>query len=145
MQPIHLAIGIVEGLVTAAVITFVWSARPEVLQVASGSSTAGFPLKKILVGLAAVAVLTGGFLSWFASTSPDGLEWSMLRTAGRRTCPLPEARPIRPLPGSRRESRSCRITVFGWPREERRPGPAGANRGPMSMPAAPSRALSAGG
>lgn len=89
MQPIHLAIGIVEGLVTAAVITFVWSARPEVLQVASGSSTAGFPLKKILVGLAAVAVITGGILSWFASTSPDGLEWSMLRTAGKEDLSAP--------------------------------------------------------
>ena len=31
MQPIHLAIGIVEGVVTAAVVTFVWQARPEVL------------------------------------------------------------------------------------------------------------------
>ena len=29
MQPIHLAIGIVEGLVTAAVLAFVWKARPE--------------------------------------------------------------------------------------------------------------------
>ncbi|NPU83911.1 MAG: cobalamin biosynthesis protein CbiM [Syntrophaceae bacterium] len=83
MQPIHLAIGVVEGLATAAVITFVWNARPEVLQAASGSHAAGFPMKKILVGLAVVAVLTGGVLSWFASTNPDGLEWSMLRTAGK--------------------------------------------------------------
>ena len=32
MQPIHLAIGIVEGLVTAAVVVFVWKARPEILE-----------------------------------------------------------------------------------------------------------------
>ncbi|MEJ2040022.1 MAG: energy-coupling factor ABC transporter permease, partial [Desulfosarcinaceae bacterium] len=31
MQPIHLAIGIVEGLVTAAVVGFVWKARPELV------------------------------------------------------------------------------------------------------------------
>jgi len=29
MQPIHLAIGVVEGLVTAAVVIFVWRTRPE--------------------------------------------------------------------------------------------------------------------
>ena len=34
MQPIHLAIGIVEGLVTAAVVTFIWKARPEILNMA---------------------------------------------------------------------------------------------------------------
>ena len=31
MQPIHLAIGAVEGLITAAVLSFVYSARPELL------------------------------------------------------------------------------------------------------------------
>ena len=32
MQPIHLAIGVVEGLVTAAVVSFVWKARPEIIE-----------------------------------------------------------------------------------------------------------------
>ena len=31
MQPIHLAIGLVEGLITAAVLVFVYEARPEML------------------------------------------------------------------------------------------------------------------
>ena len=31
MQPIHLAIGLVEGLITAAVLCFVYEARPELL------------------------------------------------------------------------------------------------------------------
>ena len=31
MQPIHLAIGIVEGLVTAAILSFVYAARPQIL------------------------------------------------------------------------------------------------------------------
>lgn len=83
MQPIHLAIGVVEGLVTAAVITFVWNARPEVLRAASGRRTAGYSVGKILIGLAVFAVLTGGVLSWFASAQPDGLEWSMFRAAGK--------------------------------------------------------------
>ncbi len=33
MQPIHLAIGVVEGLVTAMLVVFIWKARPEILQV----------------------------------------------------------------------------------------------------------------
>ena len=32
MQPIHLAIGLVEGLITAAVLLFVYESRPELLQ-----------------------------------------------------------------------------------------------------------------
>ena len=35
-----------------------------------------------MAGLAAAAILTGGVLSWFASTRPDGLEWSVERVAG---------------------------------------------------------------
>lgn len=38
MQPIHLAIGIVEGLVTAAVVTFVWKNRPEIFGSVIGSA-----------------------------------------------------------------------------------------------------------
>ncbi len=82
MQPIHLAIGIVEGLVTAAVVVFVWKARPEILdmtgiQKAAGHSSFG----KVLAALLIAAALTGGLVSWFASTRPDGLEWSLSRSA----------------------------------------------------------------
>lgn len=31
MQPIHLAIGLVEGIITAAVLCFVYDARPELI------------------------------------------------------------------------------------------------------------------
>nr|WP_303721323.1 energy-coupling factor ABC transporter permease [Malonomonas rubra] len=83
MQPIHLAIGIVEGLVTAAVVLFVWKARPEILKYAdSARSLCGLSLKKVLVGLAIVTVVTGGSLSWFASANPDGLEWAILGVTG---------------------------------------------------------------
>ena len=83
MQPIHLAIGIVEGLITAAVVTFVWRERPEILE----NTNAGKPLgkvsmKRVLTGLAIAVVVVGGGLSWFASANPDGLEWSMEKTAG---------------------------------------------------------------
>lgn len=84
MQPIHLAIGIVEGLVTAAVVGFVWKARPEILESAvSAQPIGGVSIKKVLIGLGIAAALTGGVLSWFASAYPDGLEWSMFHTSGK--------------------------------------------------------------
>jgi len=76
MQSIHLAIGVVEGLVTALIVLALRQARPELAPArASG--------RRALATLAAVAALTGGALSWFASTRPDGLEWATARTAGR--------------------------------------------------------------
>jgi cobalt/nickel transport system permease protein len=84
MQPIHLAIGIVEGLVTAAVISFVWKARPEVMERAALHQPIGqVSMGKVLAGLGIAAVITGGMLSWFASTNPDGLEWSMFKVSGK--------------------------------------------------------------
>jgi cobalt/nickel transport system permease protein len=84
MQPIHLAIGIVEGLVTAAVVSFAWKARPEILNAAQGVASLGkVSMKKVLLGLVVVTLITGGALSWFASSNPDGLEWSMFKTSGK--------------------------------------------------------------
>jgi cobalt/nickel transport system permease protein len=83
MQPIHFAIGIVEGVVTAAVVTFVWKARPEILELAASSKPLGtVSVKTVLLSILVATVLTGGALSWFASGRPDGLEWSMFRAAG---------------------------------------------------------------
>ena len=82
MQPIHLAIGIVEGLVTAAVITFVWKARPELLETPAVGALKNISLKKVITGLVVATVVVGGGLSWFASANPDGLEWSMFKVAG---------------------------------------------------------------
>lgn len=83
MQPIHLAIGIIEGLVTASVLIFVWKARPEILESnVSGQALGNISLKRVLVALTIAAAVIGGALSWFASSNPDGLEWSMLKTAG---------------------------------------------------------------
>ncbi len=82
MLPIHLAIGVVEGLATAAVVSFVARARPEALPAASSSSGRA-SMRPLLISLAVIALLAGGVASWFASTDPDGLEWSIARTAGK--------------------------------------------------------------
>lgn len=104
MQPIHLAIGLVEGLITAAVLCFVYEARPEMLW---GMEEAGMArpetfgegaekdprsagvwkqgrlsFRRTLVILAAAAMVLAGVVSLFASSLPDGLEWSMENVAG---------------------------------------------------------------
>jgi cobalt/nickel transport system permease protein len=91
MQPIHLAIGIVEGLVTAAVTLFIFKARPEILELDAGQAApAGMPMRRVLATLAVVTIITGGALSWFASAYPDGLEWSMAKTSGKEELEAPE-------------------------------------------------------
>lgn len=79
MLPIHLAIGVVEGLATAAVVSFVARARPEALPDSSAPANS----KPVLAGLAIAAILMGGIASWFASTQPDGLEWSIAQVTGK--------------------------------------------------------------
>ena len=92
MQPIHLAIGIIEGFVTAGIINYVRGARPEILDsiAASRPLGAGISLKKIMMTFAVLAAITGGALSWFASTHPDGLEWSVEKIYGRGELPEQE-------------------------------------------------------
>ena len=79
MQPIHLAIGLIEGLVTAAVLTFVYESRPELIKDVSmsGETTDKMSMKKLIAVLAVVVIVVGGGLSLFASSNPDGLEWSL--------------------------------------------------------------------
>jgi cobalt/nickel transport system permease protein len=80
MLAIHLAIGLVEGLVTATVVQVVWRARPEVLTAKKRLDAAR--LRPLVAGLAAVALVAGGLLSWFASLRPDGLEWAVSKLSG---------------------------------------------------------------
>lgn len=83
MQPIHLAIGIVEGLVTATVVSFIYTARPEILQNTMAAKPLGrVPIRNVLAVLLAATILTGGVFSWYASENPDGLEWSIAKVTG---------------------------------------------------------------
>ena len=84
MQPIHLAIGLIEGLITAAVLTFVFESRPELLREIDASGEA-LPAKRSLKAtvavLAVIALVVGGGLSLLASSNPDGLEWALFGNA----------------------------------------------------------------
>ncbi|MGE4353400.1 MAG: energy-coupling factor ABC transporter permease [Oscillospiraceae bacterium] len=84
MLPIHLAIGLVEGIVTAAIVSYVWKIRPEIIESALRSRAIGkgVSMKKPIIVLLVAAALVGGALSIFASSNPDGLEWAIGKTTG---------------------------------------------------------------
>jgi len=89
MQPIHLGIGLVEGVVTALLLAFLHRVRPELFG-AAGAEARTSPLRPLVIGLALAAMIVGGSLSWFASSSPDGLEWSMAKVSGKEELEAPE-------------------------------------------------------
>ena len=86
MQPIHLAIGLGEGLATAALLVFIRQTRPDLLTAAripaAATPAPRCSSKRLLGSIASLALVTAGLLSWFASSHPDGLEWSIDRVAG---------------------------------------------------------------
>lgn len=99
MQPIHLAIGFVEGIITAGILNFVYQMRPEILtdvlerlekpveriryiEEADKGRSDSVSAKKVILLFAVLAILVGGGLSLYASANPDGLEWSVEKTAG---------------------------------------------------------------
>ncbi|MBQ8863115.1 MAG: energy-coupling factor ABC transporter permease [Rikenellaceae bacterium] len=85
MLPIHLAIGVVEGVATALVLGIAYKSDPMLLEgVRNHPSTSqrGWRPVLTLVVVGVVALVCAGWISDFASPHPDGLEWSVMRTAG---------------------------------------------------------------
>lgn len=82
MLPIHLAIGLVEGVVTGGLLIFLANYSPSTLQ-SKNEIKASVPTpKKVywIVGIVTL-VLAGGF-TVLASEYPDGLEWSVEKLGG---------------------------------------------------------------
>lgn len=78
MLPIHLLIGLGEGLATAAVIAALHRLRPDLLVDASTREQhSRAPFIAMTVALTLVAATVAGTI---ASSHPDGLEWSIERT-----------------------------------------------------------------
>jgi len=75
LVPIHLAIGLVEGAATLALLRFLAQARPELFH---GPRTSW----RAVTLVAVLALAAGGVLSWAASRNPDGLEWAVAKVAG---------------------------------------------------------------
>ncbi len=114
MLPIHLAIGAVEGLATAAVVIFISKAQPSLLRPADLETGTVKKASWTVLGIFAVAaLLCGAALSWFASAYPDGLEWSVAGVTGSEETRLAEPSPStgtwKPY---RRPPPLCRTTPF---------------------------------
>ncbi|HMA64657.1 MAG: energy-coupling factor ABC transporter permease [Fibrobacterota bacterium] len=77
MLPIHAGIGVVEGLVTFSVVFFIVKASPGMLKTRLAVKSD----KKVLVIFVVASIVTAGVLSQFASSHPDGLEWSIEKTS----------------------------------------------------------------
>lgn len=83
MQPIHLAIGVIEGVITSAVALYVLKDKKEIIEnTIHNQSFKSLDLKKPFLVFAIVSVFIGGGLSLYASSSPDGLEWSIEGVSG---------------------------------------------------------------
>jgi len=78
MLPIHLAIGLVEGLITAAVVSYVYKESSSMIDHAlMNQSFAKINYKKLFSVFIVLTIFVGGGLSLYASSHPDGLEWSI--------------------------------------------------------------------
>lgn len=89
MQPVHLAIGLLEGGITAAVLTLVSTARPELVVSHPSLVPSGLPFGRLPAVFVVVTVLVGGLGSLAASDNPDGLEWAIQRVVGHTPLPDP--------------------------------------------------------
>ncbi|MBF0097623.1 MAG: energy-coupling factor ABC transporter permease [Magnetococcales bacterium] len=85
MGSIHLAIGVVEGIVTMTIVELLLQARPQWSLAPETPSTPAWG--KIPTRLAVAALLLATLLSWFASSDPDGLEWSVSRSTSQHETP----------------------------------------------------------
>lgn len=79
MLPIHLAIGLVEGCVTGAVVNFIRRAEPGIIE---NTPTCANGVRNVLLAMGAATLIVGGLLSLEASEYPDGLEWSISKVTG---------------------------------------------------------------
>ncbi|MDE6006008.1 MAG: energy-coupling factor ABC transporter permease [Muribaculaceae bacterium] len=88
MLPIHLVIGLCEGIATGVVLCFIAAVRPGMLEsgqnvaVGDGSAKSKWSLKSVLWILTGVAVVMAAGFTWLASGNPDGLEWSIAGVTG---------------------------------------------------------------
>lgn len=83
MQPIHLIIGLIEGIATAGILCFIYQSNPTLLDgMVDQNPRTMMSRKKVITILLIAAAVLGGVVSLLASGNPDGLEWAMQGVAG---------------------------------------------------------------
>jgi len=75
MLGVHFLIGLIEGLITVAILGYLLQVRPDII-LSPLPGKVRLSRKAVLLTLAVSAVVIGGGLSLLASGLPDGLEWS---------------------------------------------------------------------
>jgi cobalt/nickel transport system permease protein len=75
MLGVHLLVGLVEGLITVAVLGYLQQVRPDIV-LDSLPGKARLSKKAVLATLLVFTVIIGAGLSLLACSLPDGLEWS---------------------------------------------------------------------
>lgn len=85
MFPVHVLIGLAEGLATGGVLCFILKARPELFHDYSNTSNTSHTSRGVIAAVgvfAALAIIFSAFVSRYASSNPDGLEWSIEKVTG---------------------------------------------------------------
>lgn len=78
MLPIHLAIGVGEGIITSAILLFIAQTRSSLMWSLHNAEIKMVLSARTIYGVMSVAcIVTAGLLSYYASSYPDGLEWSI--------------------------------------------------------------------
>lgn len=78
MQGIHLAIGAIEGVATALLLLFLHQVKPSLFDKEINSKELSY--KSVFAIIALASIVLSSMLSLYASSSPDGLEWSIEKT-----------------------------------------------------------------
>ena len=74
MVGVHTVIGIIEGLITTAVLLYLKDLRPQIM--VDSIEPVGPPRRLLYATVLAASLVIGAGLSLLASDKPDGLEWS---------------------------------------------------------------------
>ncbi|MDE6140210.1 MAG: energy-coupling factor ABC transporter permease [Alistipes sp.] len=95
MLPIHLAIGIGEGVATAAVVITLHRYDPSLLvDCQRPVQPDSRRWRRGLAAAVAVALVVAASFSWLASSKPDGLEWSIGQVNGGEEIMPADGKPI---------------------------------------------------
>ncbi len=75
METLHLITSVIEGFITAAVVTYILKVRPQVINTQC-SKESSYSLRKVFATFAIATLIMATVLSILASEKPDALEWS---------------------------------------------------------------------
>lgn len=81
MIPIHIAIGAVEGVITGAVLSCIYEVNKNYLDFGIEKTTPSED-RRLKAGLGIATLVIAAVISLYASSSPDGLEWSIAGLLG---------------------------------------------------------------